>query len=162
MKRLSTLLAVSLMIISTGCEKSSGPTPPSPTTPAPSHAGQKVKKQYYTGGMLMSEFIMSDKTGTNGTLKRYGYDGKLTSIVMIKNGVKDGVERWFDPEGRVIQTIPYVNGRIDGIRIAYYPNGDPMIETTYKRGFKNGPRTVYKKDGTIHQKLVYRDNELVE
>ena len=162
---MSLVLTLSLLVVFTGCEKSGGPTPPSSApTPAvaPSFAGSKVKKEYYTGGMLRSEFIMSDNTGMNGTLKRYGYDGLLTSIVSIRNGVNDGIEQWFDPDGRVIQTVPYVNGRIDGIQTAYYPNGDPMIKTTYQKGFKNGPKTIYNRDGSIYKKFIYKDDRLVD
>jgi antitoxin component YwqK of YwqJK toxin-antitoxin module len=161
MKHLSILLALSFMIISTGCEKGDGPTPPSSSTPAPSFAGQKVKKEYYTGGMLRSEFIMTDNTGMNGTLKRYGFDGKLTSIVTMKNGVKHGIERLFDPNGRVIRTIPYVNGRIHGVATKYYPNGDPMVTITYKGGYKEGPAIKYRKDGKIYEKVMFRNDRMV-
>ena len=158
MKRLLLLLTFSLMIVFSGCEKTGGPAP----SAAPPYAGQKIKKEYYTGGMLSSEFIMSDNTGMNGTLKRYGYDGLLTSIVPIKNGVKNGKENMYDPEGKVIMSIPYVNGRIDGIVTKYYPNGDPMVTITYKGGYKNGPAKKYRKDGKIYEEVVFKDDRLVE
>lgn len=152
-------MAFSLIILLTGCDKGGGPTPSN--APAPSFAGQKVKKTYYTGGMLRSEFIMSDKTEENGTLKRYGFEGHLTSIVVIKNGVKDGIEKLFDPKGRVIRTVPYVNGRINGIVAKYYPNGDPMVTITYKAGYRNGPATKYRKDGSVYQKVMFKNDKVV-
>ena len=45
---------------------------------------------------------MDDDTEQNGLLKRYGYNGNVTSTVTIHNGVKDGVETGFDDHGRVI------------------------------------------------------------
>ncbi|RRS32608.1 MAG: hypothetical protein P794_00910 [Epsilonproteobacteria bacterium (ex Lamellibrachia satsuma)] len=123
--------------------------------------GGKVKREYFTGGKLRSEFFMTDSTEQNGLLKKYGYDGKLTSTVSIKNGVKNGTETWFDPKGRVIMRIPYVNGEKQGIQKAYYPNGDIMISYTYKDNVLNGKATKYNQGGTINKQVIYRNGKLV-
>ena len=80
MKKLSLLLASFMLFSLLGCS-------------TPSLLRDKVKKEYFTGGQLRSEFIMSDDTEQNGLLKKYGYSGDLISTAEIRNGVNDGVEK---------------------------------------------------------------------
>jgi len=116
----------------------------------------RVKKEYFTNGQIMSEFIMSDDTGQNGILKKYGYDGKLTSIVPIKNGVKDGIEILYDDKGRVLRKTPYVKGRIDGILKVFYANGDLLATIPYVKGVRNGYAYKYRPDGTVLEKVLFK------
>ena len=120
-----------------------------------------VKKEYFTGGKLRSEFIMSDKTGQNGLLKRYGYNGKLTSSVQIRRGVKHGTETLFDAKGRVIKQTPYLNNRKEGVLKAYYPNGDIMATITYVNNVKHGRAVKYNKDGSINQEAIFQNGRLI-
>ncbi|MDQ7084471.1 MAG: hypothetical protein Q9M36_05875 [Sulfurovum sp.] len=121
----------------------------------------RVQKQYFTGGELRQEFIMSDDSGQNGILKKYGYDGKITSIVTIQNGVRNGMEVWYDPHNRPIRQVPYVSGHIHGTRIDTYPNGKPLGTIPYVRGIPNGEAYSYKKDGSIHRTVIYNDGKIV-
>ncbi len=127
---------------------------------SPSLLGKTVKKEYFTGGKIRSEFIMDDKTGQNGLLKTYGYTGHMTSEVTIRNGVKHGIETGYDEEGRVLWRLNYVNGNQEGIQKAYYPNGDLMVTYTYVNGLKNGPAQTYNIDGTVHTRVMYRNDKL--
>ena len=146
MKTVSLFLILFSLIFFTACE---GPS-----------LGGKVKKEYFTGGKIRSEFFMTDATGQNGLLKKYGYEGHLTSTVNITNGVKNGMETWYDNKGRVIMKVPYVNGRKHGIQKAFYPNGDVMISYNYKSGLKHGPAYAYRKDGYLHKRVIYRNDRL--
>ena len=122
--------------------------------------GSNVKKEYFTGGKLRSEFVMSDDSGQNGLLKKYGYNGKLTSTVQIQNGVKNGTETLFDSKGRVIKKTPYVNGRRQGVLEAYYPNGEVMAQITYVNNIKHGKAVKYNKDGSINQQVTFHNGRL--
>ena len=136
------------LLLFTGCE-------------SPSLLGKKVEKKYYTGGQLRSEFVWSDSTGHNGTLKEYGYEGQQISTVNITNGVKNGIETLFDNKGRVIKQVPYINGKIHGVEKAFYPNGDKMITYTYRNGVKDGYAFTYYPDGKVCRRAVYRRGKLV-
>jgi antitoxin component YwqK of YwqJK toxin-antitoxin module len=151
MKQFTFMLTLSLFFVLSGCSSSGLSVP----------FGKKVKKEYFTGGQIRSEFIMDDDSGQNGTLKKYGYDGKITSIAHIKNGVRDGIETWYDKQGRVLMRVPYVNGKKHGIQEAYYENGDIMVSYTYENGVKNGPATSYNKDGSIHTQVMYDHGKIV-
>ena len=149
MKALSLFLVLFSLFFFTACE-------------GPSVGGKgKVKKEYYTGGKIRSEFIMTDSSGHNGLLKKYGYESHLTSTVNIRNGVKHGTETWYDNKGRVIQKVPYINGEKHGVQTGHYPNGDVMMSITYQSNVAHGKATKYNQDGTINQQVVYRNGRIV-
>jgi antitoxin component YwqK of YwqJK toxin-antitoxin module len=122
--------------------------------------GGNVKKEYFTNGQIMSEFIMSDSTGQNGLLKKYGFDGKLTSTVPIKNGVKNGIEILYDDKGRVLRKTPYVNGKKHGTITVYYPNGDILATIPYVNGVREGYAYKYRPDGTVLQKVLFKEGRI--
>lgn len=142
MKKLSLLLSLLMILSLTSCG-------------VPGLSGKNVKKEYFTGGKLRSEFVMDDDTGKNGLLKQYGYNGHLTSTVQIHNGVRDGMETGFDKKGRVLWKYNFINGRQHGMQYIYYPNGDVMVSYTYKNGLKDGPAQKYNIDGSVNQRVTY-------
>ncbi len=147
MKHLSLLLSLFVLLSFTACD-------------GPAMSGKKVHKEYFTGGQLRSEFIMDDQTGQNGVLKKYGYEGHMTSSALIRNGVQDGLETGYDSQGRVLWRQYYVNGRQEGVQKAYYPNGDLMVTYTYKNGVKEGVAQTYRKDGKVDKRVIYRNDRI--
>ena len=123
--------------------------------------GKKVKKEYFTGGGLRSEFIMSDNTGHNGLLKQYGYNGKLTSTTEMRSGVKHGIETFYDSHGRVLRKTPYKKNRRHGILKVFYANGDPLATISYVNGIKHGKAIKYNKDGSIYQQVMFKNGRQV-
>jgi len=147
MKKFSLLLSLFTLLFLTACD-------------TPSLSGKKVKKEYFTGGQVRTEFIMDDDTEQNGLLKKYGYNGNVTSTVAIHNGVKDGIETGFDERGRTIWKLNYINGKQEGQQYAYYPNGDVMVTYNYKSGVKHGPAQTYNKDGSINRQVMYKNGKI--
>ena len=148
MKKLSLFLTIFALIFLNACQ-------------GPGLSGKKVQKEYYTGGQIRSEFIMDDNTGQNGTRKEYGYDGHVLAVTPIRNGVPHGVAIGYDTKGRVLSKVTYINGKKDGLYEAYYPNGDVMVSYTYKNGVKEGPAQTYNKDGSIHRRVIYSQDRIV-
>jgi len=160
MKNLSFFIAMYILIFLSACSTPQVPKTvnniPNPIpTAVPNLFGSNVKKEYFTGGKLRSEFIMSDKTGQNGLLKKYGYNGKLTSTVTILKGQKHGTETLFDQKGAVLKRTPYNYGKKEGTLEAYYPNGDVMATIPYKNDLKHGKAIKYNKDGSINAQATY-------
>jgi len=151
MKKSTFFLSIFMLLMLTACSV------PELSNPF----GEKVKKEYFTGGKLRSEFIMSDNSEQNGLLKQYGYNGKLTSTAQIKNSVKHGEETFYDPRGRALRKTIYKNNRRHGIVRVYYPNGDPLAEISYVNGIKHGRATKYNKDGSIHQQVMFEHGRQV-
>jgi len=148
MKKLSLSLATLLLLFLTACS-------------SPSFGGKEVKKEYFTNGQIRTEFIMDDKTGKNGLLKKYGYNGELTSTVQIQNGVKNGTETWYDGKAREIRKVPYVNGTIHGIMTELYENGETMVTIPFKYGKKDGLAYAYNRDGSVFKKVMYKNGKII-
>jgi len=148
MRVFTSILLLFSVLFFTGCEE-------------PSFGGKNVHKEYFTNGKLRSEYIMTDKTKMNGTLKKYGTEGKLTSVVNIKNGVKSGIEVMYDTEGRVLMRTPYVNGVKHGNQTVYYPNQDVLAIIPYRYDRKNGVAVKYFPDGTVQQKARYKNDRII-
>lgn len=149
MKQLSILLLISILFTLNGCNSE------------PSLGDKKVKKEYYTGGDVRSEFIMDDDTGKNGILKEYRYNGILASTVRLRNGVNDGMKLIYDNNGLVIRRIPYVNGEIHGTVQDLYPNGDILATIPYTNGIRNGQAFSYSTDGTVYRSVTFKNNKIV-
>ena len=148
MKKLSLFLSIFILLFLSACQE-------------PGLSAGTVKKEYYTGGQIRSEFIMSDESGRNSLRKEYGYDGHVISAVNIRNGVPHGIATGYDDKGRVLSKVNYINGKKDGMYEAYYPNGDVMVSYTYKNGVKEGPAQTYSKDGSIHRRVIYSNDKIV-
>lgn len=147
MKKSSLLLSIFVLLFLSACKE-------------PGLSGKTVKKEYFTGGQIRSEFIMDDDSGQNGLLKQYGYDGHVTSTTQLRNGVPHGTETGYDPKGRVLWRATYVNGKKDGIQEAYYPNGDVLVSYTYRNGVKHGPAHTYNKDGSVYRRVIFENGRI--
>jgi antitoxin component YwqK of YwqJK toxin-antitoxin module len=134
------------------------------STNNPTIQGKEVidtKKEYFTGGQISSEFLMTDKSGLNGRLKRYGYKGNVTSIVDVANGVKNGMEVLYDEKQRPIRHVPYINGRIHGTFTDFYPNGDTLATIPYINGVREGEAYSFRKDGTIARTVIFNKGKMI-
>jgi len=148
MKKLSLWLSILVLLSFAGCD-------------SPEVSGKHVKKEYFTGGKIRTEFIMDDDSGQNGLRKTYGYDGKITSTIVIRNGVKNGIEKWFDPKGRLVRRVPYKNGRIHGTLTELYPNGDTFALVPYVEGVRQGVAQSFNKDGSVYKKVIFKNDRII-
>ncbi|BAF73395.1 toxin-antitoxin system YwqK family antitoxin [Sulfurovum sp. NBC37-1] len=148
MKVFTSVLFLFSILFFTGCE-------------SPYLGGKKVHKEYFTNGQVRSEFIMTDNTKMNGTLKKYGTNGKLTSVVNIRNGVKNGMEVLYDTKGLVLRRTPYVNGEKQGNQTFYYPNQDVLATIPWRSNRKDGIAVMYYPDGSVRQKAKYKNDQRI-
>ncbi|HHO41769.1 MAG TPA: toxin-antitoxin system YwqK family antitoxin [Epsilonproteobacteria bacterium] len=145
------LSTIFMVLIFAGCSSTQSPN-------ASTSKSDNVIREYYTGGGLLSELIITDKETQSGILKRYGYDQKLTSTVEVRHGKKNGIETMYDPDGRVILKTPFANGIQQGVQTAYYANGSPMFTVTYVNGIKHGPAKSYLADGNIKETIMFEND----
>ncbi len=148
MKYLFFLLSLSVLFSFTACD-------------GPSLSGKIVTKEYYTGGSIRTEYIMDDKAGRNGLIKRYGYDGNVISTETLRNGVKHGAMKLYNNKGLVIRIKPYVNGRVQGTLKDLYENGDVLATIPYVNGVRSGVAYVYRKDGTVERRVTFKNDRMV-
>ena len=127
----------------------------------PNFSGKTITKEYYTGGSIRTEYIMDDKAGRNGLIKRYGYDSNVISTETVRNGVKHGKMRLYNTKGLVIREKPYVNGRVQGTLKDFYENGDVLATIPYVNGVRNGVAYVYRKDGSVERRVTFKNDRMV-
>lgn len=122
---------------------------------------RKVQNEYFLSGNIHSEFIMNDNTGQNGIRKEYGNDGRVLTMIHIRNGLPHGLTTRYYINGRVLSKVHYSNGKRDGLSEVYYQNGDLMESYTYENGIKDGPAQTYNKDGSIIRSVIYKNDKIV-
>jgi len=127
----------------------------------PGGLGSNVKKEYYTGGKIRSKFVINDRSGESGLLYKYGYEGKITSTVHIKHGLKNGLETLYNNEGKILKRTPYVNGKKDGVVEVYYPSGKVLAQITYKNDIREGRASKYNQDGSVNEEVEFRHGRLI-
>jgi len=142
---LRTLLLTLLLLSLSGCISSTD---------------ERIKKEYYTGGKVRSEFIMNDESGRNGIQKHYGYEGEILYQSTIENGLKNGIETWYDQQGNKVQEIPYLNGKKEGVATQYFMNGKVTI--SYEKGVRQGAAAKYDKSGKVIEEVWYENGRLLQ
>jgi len=73
----------------------------------------------------------------------------------MKNKVRDGLAKLYNPEGVLIKEIPYVSGRAEGVVKTYHPNG--MVAESYQitEGRRNGSYESYDSLGVLVTSLNF-------
>ena len=142
MRLYRTFIYTAMLIFVIGCQ-------------GPSLLQGNVKREYFPKGQLKSEFVMSDSTGKNGTLKEYGLDGELASVTPIRNGLKNGVQKIYDKQGRVVLETTYVDGQKNGPQKAYFANGKLWYVMHYKNNVLNGRAVMYDAKGNLIKEAYY-------
>jgi len=120
-----------------------------------------VKKTYFNNGKISSEFLATSKDGRSGTLRKYGFDEKVTSNTTIVNGAKNGFETLYDPNGNILKKTPYVNGFKQGTEVIYYPGGQIMVSTPYVANKKQGKAIAYNPDGSVNKTAVFNKDKRI-
>lgn len=140
-------------------------------------------KEFWIDGTLTSEtdFINGSQ---NFSAKEYSNAGILQKAFSVVNGQSHGLSKEYYPDGKLMDEAMFKNGLAHGIRKYYYPSGKIWCEYEYKEdrlwnilgnydaqgkkreigSFKNGTGVVYyyNDDGTLREKIMYKDGIQVE
>jgi len=85
------------------------------------------------------------------TLKNFHPNGTVSEVFILKNKVRDGIGKIYDPKGNLISEIPYISGRVEGVVKNYYSDGS--VKETFQ--IVDGRRTgVYEKYDSLGQILL--------
>lgn len=96
----------------------------------------------------------------NGKMEAYK-NGELISIMQIKNSIPEGEVKIFYPSGKLLSTFYIKNGTMDGTMKALYENGKIRMIGHFKDGKKDGEFIEYEEDGSIIDKILYKNDEMV-
>lgn len=89
--------------------------------------------------------------------------GKLKNSYHLKNGVKDGVEKVFDPvtQNETLE-LDWIAGKIHGVVKTWYPNGKLESQNEMSLNRKQGISTAWYMDGNLMLIEEYDSGRLVK
>ena len=92
----------------------------------------------------------------NGKMEAYVND-TLVSSMQIKNSLPEGESKIFYPSGKILTVTNVKNGTMDGPIKVFYENGKIRMIGH----FKDGEFIEYEEDGSIIDKILYKNDEIV-
>ncbi|MBV2245548.1 MAG: toxin-antitoxin system YwqK family antitoxin [Lentimicrobium sp.] len=84
---------------------------------------------------------------------------KLSELSNYKNGLKEGVSKWFDMEGNLIAEYNYHNGLLEGAQKSFYPNGKLRSIDHFVTNQYEGESIEYYDDGKVKLSGQYEHGE---
>lgn len=116
-------------------------------------------KFYTEKGVLESEGKMNGKN-REGEWEYYYANGKTLMIIEnYKDGVLDGLSKFYYINGKVNEEMNYVNGKLDGKMKRFSDSGILLDDLNYKNGKREGDAKYYNLDGDLISAGKYRNDE---
>ena len=97
----------------------------------------------------------------SGKLETY-MNGKLFSIMQIKNFIPEGEVKMFYPSGKLLSIFNLKNEQIDGIVKAFFENGKLMGIANFKDGLQDGEAIEYDENGNVIKKVLYKNGKITK
>ncbi len=89
--------------------------------------------------------------------------GILESEVTYKNGILDGLLKFYYEDGTICREATYKEGKLNGISIDYSENGYPYRMATFKNGELFGRQVIYNENFEIESEwYIYKDIKLLK
>lgn len=126
------------------------------------------KKGYITARERINR---RDSDGKPHGMWKWFYDnGSLKSEGSFKNGLKNGIFKYFDQAGNLTAIEKYVDdirqdsaeevARLE-LKRDYYPSGKVKVEATYKKGVPEGIRREFDEDGNVIESFTFSKGVMV-
>ncbi|OGX23760.1 MAG: hypothetical protein A2Y03_04815 [Omnitrophica WOR_2 bacterium GWF2_38_59] len=118
---------------------------------------QTIKQHYYCGVRT----IINLKDGfKQGVQRSYYKNGNIYKEENYEKGKLNGLVQVFDVNGNLIEKNNFVNDRKEGLSFQYYENGTIKDEVNFKFGIETGLSKNYYKDGSLMVEENYVNNEV--
>ncbi len=87
--------------------------------------------------------------------KSYYENGNLEYEVEVRNGIPDGISRYWDENSHLVNITYYENGKLHGLSISYFPNGIISSKVKYFYGQNHGINETYHSNGKIKSNQIF-------
>ena len=115
-----------------------------------------IMEQEVEGNKLKMITSFDNLNTMNGKMETYIND-TLASTMQIKNFLPEGEVKIFFPSGKLLSTFYIKNGTMK----AFYEDGKIRMIGHFKDGKKDGEFIEYDEDGSIIDKILYINDEMV-
>ena len=105
-------------------------------------------------------FVVTNAAQTDSIITYYD-NGKIKSIVHMRDEFRDGDAKFFWNNGNIKQELSYVNGRVEGLVRNY--NEDGILREMYsiEEGKREGPTSLFDSTGKYIDDIYYEEGILV-
>ena len=117
-------------------------------------------EQEVEGNQAKMIYLFDNTNLMSGKLETY-MNGKLFSIMQIKNFIPEGEVKMFYPSGKLLSIFNLKNEQIDGIVKAFFENGKLMGIANFKDGLQDGEAIEYDENGNVIKKVLYKNGKIV-
>ena len=93
----------------------------------------------------------------NGISRYYNNNGTISSTFLYKNDVLEGYSESYNDDGTISNRTSYKNGVLDGISESYFKNGGLNYKINYKNGVRDGISENYRDNGIIWWRTPYKN-----
>ncbi|MDC7955422.1 toxin-antitoxin system YwqK family antitoxin, partial [Fusobacterium simiae] len=106
-------------------------------------------------------YIVDDVNTNSGSMETY-INGKLASIMRMKNSLPNGEAKIFYPSGKLLSIFTLENGRTNGISKVYYENGKIQAIYNFKDNVQDGEAIEYDENGNVVKKVLYKNGKIIK
>ena len=118
-------------------------------------------EQEVEGNQAKMIYLFDNTNLMSGKLETY-MNGKLFSIMQIKNFIPEGEVKMFYPSGKLLSIFNLKNEQIDGIVKAFFENGKLMGIANFKDGLQDGEAIEYDENGNVIKKVSYKNGKIIK
>lgn len=117
--------------------------------------------EYDMSGNIIAIFYENEFSQIDSISKYFDEYGHLTSMVFIKNGMRNGESRWYYPNGQIEQSVLFVNDQRTGEHCFYNEDGRLRRSEFYKiingQSFLNAALTYDENDNIMNLESHYAE-----
>ena len=118
-------------------------------------------EQEVEGNQAKMIYLFDNTNLMSGKLETY-MNGKLFSIMQIKNFLPEGEVKMFYPSGKLLSIFNLKYEQIDGIVKAFFENGKLMGIANFKDGLQDGEAIEYDENGNVIKKVLYKNGKIIK
>jgi TonB family protein len=112
--------------------------------------------------IIISVFILTiDLVAQLDSVVTYYDNGKIESIVHLRDQVRDGDAKFYWENGNLKEELTYANGRVEGLVRRYSQEGVLMEMFTIEAGRREGPTSLFDSTGKYVDDIYYEEGVLV-
>ena len=120
-----------------------------------------IVEQQVEGNQVKIVYLFNDTNSMSGKSETY-INGKLFTIIQMKNFLPEGEAKMFYPSGKLLSVSIFKNGKMNGVIKMYYENGKIGAVYNIKDNIQDGKAIEYDEDGNVIRKVLYKNGEIIK
>ena len=120
-----------------------------------------IVEQQVEGNQVKIVYLFNDTNSMSGKSETY-INGKLFTIIQMKNFLPEGEAKMFYPSGKLLSVSIFKNGKMNGVIKMYYENAKIGAVYNIKDNIQDGEAIEYDEDGNVIRKVLYKNGEIIK